>query len=61
MGKDFKIKEDDPARIKRWLNTPRDAYGMFVGTPNAHPIDPKFTYYGDATRARIKTPDPTVE
>ena len=51
MGRDFKVKETDTERIKRWLDTPSDAYGLFVSLPNQIPINHFHRYYGEHSRA----------
>ena len=51
MGRDFKQKESNPDRIKRWLDTPRDAFGLFTGVPNQIPIEAHLRYYGEYARA----------
>ena len=51
MGRDFKVKESDQARIERWRNTGRDAFGLFTGVPNQEAIEPQLKYYGEYHRA----------
>ena len=51
MGRNFNEKETNQARIERWLNTPKDAYGVFVGLPNQTPIEHILRYYGEYNRA----------
>jgi len=45
-----RVKETDRERIQRWLDTPRDAFGQFTGTPNIKPIISHLTYYGEQAR-----------
>jgi hypothetical protein len=51
MGRNFNEKESNVDRIKRWLDTPKDAYGSFVGLPNQTPIEHHLLYYGEYHRA----------
>ena len=55
MGKDWKVKETETERIQRWLDTPKDAFGLFTGVPNQVPIDHKHAYYGEINRVEYNT------
>lgn len=51
MGRDFKEKESDRDRIDRWINTSKDAFGLFTGVPNEVPIVFHLKYYGEFSRS----------
>ena len=44
MGRNYNEKENAEQRIKRWINTSKDAYGQFVGLPNTQPIVLRLQY-----------------
>jgi hypothetical protein len=50
MARNFAEKETSLERITRWLDTPKDAYGLFVGLPNQKPIEHHLRYYGEYHR-----------
>jgi hypothetical protein len=52
MGRNYwNEKETNAARIERWRNTSRDAFGQFTGVPNTNPIYMRLLYYGENSRA----------